>query len=92
MSAIQEAAQLVLKRKDQELTRLRAENAALREALEPFVRQFIKCGETYAKRTALAADWFEKMPDNWPMRSTEHTMGDYRKARAALQQDKPVKL
>ena len=66
----------------------RATVEAVREALKPFVVDFEKAAEGYAARYGKNGDIgisnFDKMPDEWTMDRLTFSMGDFRKAAAAL--------
>lgn len=64
----------------------------LKQALMPFVSAFNEAQEKYVARYYGNADTglenFNKMPDSWAMDGITFSMGDYRRARAALADQK----
>jgi len=75
--------------KDAEITRLTARIAELEKALKPFVDEFKACRDSYIRRyprhPAVGADNFDKMPDDWPMETSDFSMGVFRFARTTLE-------
>ena len=71
------------------ITRIRE----LEEALEPFAEAFERRRDFYARRRhadeAIGYANFDKMPDSWPMEKMDFNMGDFRRARTALQRKTP---
>lgn len=67
---------------------LREEVEKLREALEPFVREFEERRKAYIRRyprnPGVGAHNFDAMPDEWEMEKATFKMGDFRCARTAL--------
>ena len=77
----------MLRRWEAALVAAEAEILRLREALRPFAEGFEQRRIEYANRYAnnnLGLANFDKMPDKWELQSLLFTMGDFRRARAAL--------
>lgn len=76
------------RRREDEWDELRAINAALLDALEPFAVAFNKAREKYTKRYGsnhiIGRNNFDAMPDAWPMEGLEFSMGTFRAVRAAI--------
>ncbi len=72
-----------------EISRLTARIAELETALKPFVDEFKACRDSYIRRyprhPAVGADHFDKMPDDWPMETSDFSMGVFRFARTTLE-------
>lgn len=72
-----------------EISRLTARIAELEKALKPFVDEFKACRDSYIRRyprhPAVGADNFDKMPDDWPMATSDFSMGVFRFARTTLE-------
>jgi len=68
---------------------LTARIAELEKALKPFVDEFKACRDSYIRRyprhPAVGADNFDKMPDDWPMETSDFSMGVFRFARTTLE-------
>lgn len=66
---------------------------SMEEALKPFVSAFEDARDQhaarYGERTELGRERFDAMPGHWPMDVLNFSMADFRRARAALQGEKP---
>lgn len=72
-------------------TAAEAKAAKMREALKPFISEFGARRDAYIRRypqnPGVGARNFDAMPDEWKMEGSKFSMGDFRRALAALDQE-----